>query len=145
MDVAPLRYLNNHSAIVIPKGKYIMGSMNIRQQARLKRKKRIRKKIHGTTQRPRLSVFRSARHIYAQVIDDTAGRTLTAASTVDQQAKDAPKFKNKVAAANFIGKLVGERALNQGIKKVVFDRNGFLYHGRVESLSKGARKAGLIF
>jgi len=122
-----------------------MGSMNIRQQARLKRKKRIRKKIHGTTQRPRLSVFRSARHIYAQVIDDTAGRTLAAASTVDQQAKDTPKFKNKVAAANFIGKLVGERALNQGIKKVVFDRNGFLYHGRVESLSKGARKAGLIF
>ncbi len=122
-----------------------MGSMNIRQQARLKRKKRIRKKIHGTTQRPRLSVFRSARHIYAQVIDDTAGRTLTSASTVDQQAKDAPKFKNKVAAANFIGKLVGERALNQGIKEVVFDRNGFLYHGRVESLSKGARKAGLIF
>ena len=122
-----------------------MGSMNSRQQARLKRKKRIRKKIHGTTQRPRLSVFRSARHIYAQVIDDTAGRTLAAASTVDQQAKDAPKFKNKVAAANFIGKLVGERALNQGIKEVVFDRNGFLYHGRVESLSKGARKAGLIF
>ena len=122
-----------------------MGSMNIRQQARLKRKKRIRKKIHGTTQRPRLSVFRTARHIYAQIIDDTAGRTLAAASTVDQQAKDAPKFENKVAAANFIGKLVGERALNQGIKEVVFDRNGFLYHGRVESLSKGARKAGLIF
>ena len=122
-----------------------MGSMNIRQQARLKRKKRIRKKIHGTTQRPRLSVFRSARHIYAQIIDDTAGRTLAAASTVDQQAKDAPKFKNKMAAANFIGKLVGERALNQGIKEVVFDRNGFLYHGRVKSLSEGARKAGLIF
>ncbi len=122
-----------------------MGSMNIRLQARLKRKKRIRKKIHGTPQRPRLSVFRSARHIYAQIIDDTAGRTLAAASTVDQQAKDAPKFKNKVAAANFVGKLVGERALNQGIKEVVFDRNGFLYHGRVESLSEGARKAGLIF
>ena len=122
-----------------------MGSMNIRQQARLKRKKRIRKKIHGTAQRPRLSVFRSARHIYAQIIDDTAGRTLTAASTVNQQAKDAPKFKNKIAAANFIGKLVGERALNQGIKEVVFDRNGFLYHGRVKSLSEGARKAGLIF
>jgi len=122
-----------------------MGSMNIRQQARLKRKKRIRKKIHGTPQRPRLSVFRSARHIYAQIIDDTGGRTLTAASTVDQQAKDAPKFKNKVAAANFVGKVVGERALNQGIKEVVFDRNGFLYHGRVKSLSEGARKAGLIF
>ena len=122
-----------------------MGSTNIRHQARLKRKKRIRKKIHGTPQRPRLSVFRSARHIYAQIIDDTAGRTLTAASTINQQAKDAPKFKNKVAAANFIGKLVGERALNQGIKEVVFDRNGFLYHGRVKSLSEGARKAGLIF
>ena len=122
-----------------------MGSMNIRQQARLKRKKRIRKKIHGTPQRPRLSVFRSARHIYAQIIDDTGGRTLAAASTVDQQTKDAPKFKNKVAAANFVGKLVGERALNQGIKEVVFDRNGFLYHGRVKSLSEGARKAGLIF
>ncbi len=122
-----------------------MGSMNIRQQARLKRKKRIRKKIHGTPQRPRLSVFRSARHIYAQIIDDTAGRTLAAASTVDQQAKDAPKFKNKVAAANFVGKMVGERALNKGIKEVIFDRNGFLYHGRVKSLSEGARKTGLIF
>ena len=123
-----------------------MGSMNIRQQARLKRKKRIRKKIHGTPQRPRLSVFRSSRHIYAQIIDDTAGRTIVAASTVDQQTKkDAPKFKNKVAAANFVGKIVGERALNQGIKKVVFDRNGFLYHGRVKSLSEGARKTGLVF
>ncbi len=122
-----------------------MGSSNIRQQARLKRKKRIRKKIHGTPQRPRLSVFRSARHIYAQIIDDSAGRTLVAASTEDQQAKDAPEFKNKVEAANFVGKLVGERALDKGIKNVVFDRNGFLYHGRVKSLSEGARKAGLIF
>ena len=122
-----------------------MGSMNIRQQARLKRKKRIRKKICGTPQRPRLSVFRSSRHIYAQIVDDTAGRTLVAASTVDKQVKDAPKFKNKVAAANFVGKIVGERALNQGIKKVVFDRNGFLYHGRVKSLSEGARESGLIF
>ena len=91
------------------------------------------------------SVFRSSRHIYAQIIDDTAGRTIVAASTVDQQTKDAPKFKNKVAAANFVGKIVGERALNQGIKKVVFDRNGFLYHGRVKSLSEGARKTGLVF
>ena len=122
-----------------------MGSMNIRQQARLKRKKRIRKKIKGTPQRPRLSVFRSSRHIYAQIIDDTVGHTLVSASTADQQAKDTPKFKDKIEAANFVGKLVGERALDQGIKKVVFDRNGFLYHGRVESLSKGARKAGLVF
>ncbi len=122
-----------------------MGSMNIRQQARLKRKKRIRKKIYGTPQRPRLSVFRSSRHIYAQIVDDAAGRTLVASSTVDKQVKEAPKFENKIAAANFVGKIVGERALDQGIKKVVFDRNGFLYHGRVKSLSEGARESGLIF
>ena len=122
-----------------------MGSSNVRQQARLKRKKRIRKKIHGTPQRPRLSVFRSSRHTYAQIIDDTVGRTLAAASTVDQQAKDSPKFKNKVEAAKFVGKLVGERAIDKGIKEVVFDRNGFLYHGRIKSLSEGAREAGLVF
>ena len=119
--------------------------MNIRQQARLKRKKRIRKKIAGTPQRPRLSVFRSARHIYAQIIDDLEGRTLMAASTVDTQAKEAPKFENKVAAAKFVGKQIGKRALEKGIKEVVFDRNGFLYHGRIKSLSEGAREAGLIF
>jgi large subunit ribosomal protein L18 len=119
--------------------------MNIRQQARLKRKKRIRKKIHGTTDRPRLSVFRSARHIYAQIIDDSQGHTLMTASTVDTQTKDAPKFESKVEAAKFVGKLIGERALDKGIQKVVFDRNGFLYHGRIRSLSEGAREAGLIF
>ena len=122
-----------------------MGSSNVRQQARLKRKKRIRKKIHGTPQRPRLSVFRSSRHTYAQIVDDTVGRTLAAASTVDQQAKDSPKLKNKVEAAKFVGKLVGERAIDKGIKEVVFDRNGFLYHGRIKSLSEGAREAGLVF
>ena len=122
-----------------------MGTMNIRQAARLKRKKRIRKKIHGTTQRPRLSVFRSARHTYAQLIDDSTGKTLVAASTVDKEAKDAPKFENKVAAANFVGKLIGERALGKGIDKVIFDRNGYMYHGRVKSLSEAARKAGLVF
>ena len=122
-----------------------MGSMNIRQQARLKRKKRIRKKIHGTPERPRLSVFRSARHTYAQIIDDSQGRTLMTASTIDPQTKDAPKFGSKVEAAKFVGKLIGERAQDKGIKKVVFDRNGFLYHGRVQSLSEGAREAGLVF
>jgi len=122
-----------------------MGSTNIRQQARVKRKKRIRKKINGTTQRPRLSVFRSARHIYAQVVDDTAGHTLAAASTLDQEAQSGSKFENKVEAAKFVGKLVGERALGKGIKEVVFDRNGFLYHGRIKSLSEGAREAGLVF
>ena len=122
-----------------------MGSMNIRQQARLKRKKRIRKKISGTPQRPRLSVFRSARHIYAQVVDDTSGITLAAASTIDKEARGGPKYKNKVEAAKFVGKLVGERALGKGVKEVIFDRNGFLYHGRIKSLSEGAREAGLVF
>ena len=122
-----------------------MGSMNIRQQARLKRKKRIRKKIYGTSQRPRLSVFRSARHIYVQVVDDTAGHTLASASTMDKETKSAPKFENKVDAAKFVGKLVAERAIGKGVKEVVFDRNGFLYHGRVKSLSEGAREAGLVF
>ena len=122
-----------------------MGSTNIRQQARLKRQKRIRKKVLGTAQRPRLSVFRSARHIYAQVIDDAQGLTLTAASTLDSEVKNAPKFENKIAAAKFVGKLVGERALDKGIKQVVFDRNGFLYHGRIRSVSEGAREAGLVF
>ena len=122
-----------------------MGSTNIRYQARLKRKKRIRKKIYGTPQRPRLSVFRSAKHIYAQVVDDTEGRTLAAASTVDKSALSGSKFENKVEAAKFVGKLIGERAVEKGIKEVVFDRNGFLYHGRIKSLSEGAREAGLVF
>ena len=122
-----------------------MGSTNIRQQARLKRKKRIRKKIYGTQQRPRLSVFRSARHTYAQVVDDAAGYTLAAASTLDKEAQSGPKSENKVEAAKLVGKLVGQRALGKGIKEVVFDRNGFLYHGRIKSLSEGAREAGLVF
>ncbi len=122
-----------------------MGSTNIRQQARLKRKNRIRKKIYGTLQRPRLSVFRSARHIYAQVVDDAAGHTLAAASTMDKEATSWPKFENKVEAAKLVGKLVGERALGKGIKEVVFDRNGFIYHGRIKSLSEAEREAGLIF
>ena len=122
-----------------------MGSMNIRNQARLKRKKRIRKKIAGAPQRPRLSVFRSAKHIYAQIIDDATGTTLAAASSTEQRAKDAPKFENKVAAAKFVGKLVGERALEKGIREIIFDRNGFLYHGRVKAVSEAAREAGLVF
>jgi large subunit ribosomal protein L18 len=122
-----------------------MGSTNIRQLARLKRKKRIRKKISGTSERPRLSVFRSARHTYAQIIDDSKGHTLVTASTVGGPAQEAPKFESKVEAAKFVGKIIGERALGQGIKEVVFDRNGFLYHGRIKSLSEGAREAGLVF
>lgn len=122
-----------------------MGLLNLRKKARLKRKKRIRKTMVGTQQRPRLSVFRSSKHIYAQVIDDTHGHTLAAASSMEKAVKEQPEFDNKVAAANFVGKLIGERAIEKGVNKVVFDRNGFLYHGRVKAVSEGAREAGLDF
>ncbi len=122
-----------------------MGKMDPKVKARIKRKQRIRKKIMGTSDRPRLSVFRSSRHIYAQLIDDTAGRTLLAASTVEASVREQSGFKDKTAAAVYIGKVVAERALEKGIDKVVFDRNGFLYHGRIKALSDGAREAGLKF
>ncbi len=120
-----------------------MSSTNPRSAARIKRQARIRKKIKGTPERPRLSVFRSAKHVYAQVIDDTAGATLATASSVEKDFKAQDKFESKKAAAAYVGKLVAERALDKGIKKVVFDRNGFLYHGRVKAISDGAREAGL--
>ena len=122
-----------------------MGSLNSKKQARLKRKKRIRKNIVGTPQRPRLCVFRSARHIYAQVIDDTRGQTLAAASSLEKSVKESPDANNKKSAANLVGKLVAERALEKGVKQIVFDRNGFLYHGRVKAVSDGAREIGLDF
>ena len=122
-----------------------MGSLNSKTETRLKRKKRIRKHMTGTEQRPRLNVFRSARHIYAQVIDDTTGHTLAAASSLDKVVKEHPKFENKRATADFVGKLIAERAVEKGIKRVVFDRNGFLYHGRVKAVSDGAREMGLEF
>ena len=120
-----------------------MGSLNFRKQARLKRKKRIRKKIVGSRQRPRLCVFRSAKHIYAQVIDDTQGKTLAAASSLEKAVKESSDINNKKSAANMVGKLTAERTLEKGVKKIVFDRNGFLYHGRVKAVSDGAREAGL--
>jgi large subunit ribosomal protein L18 len=120
-----------------------MSQTNPRTVARLKRQARIRKKIRGTSQRPRLSVFRSARHVYAQIVDDTAGTTLVTASTVEKLFKEQPKPENKKSAAAQIGKLIAQRALDKGIKKVVFDRNGFLYHGRIKALSDGAREGGL--
>ncbi len=122
-----------------------MGSLNLRKKARLKRKKRIRKKLFGTQQRPRLSVFRSSKHIYAQVIDDTNGHTLTTASSIEKAVKEQPKFDNKIAVANFVWKLLGERTIEKSVNKIVFDRNGFLYHGRVKAVSDGAREAGLEF
>ena len=122
-----------------------MGSLNLKKRARLKRKKRIRKNLVGTQERPRLSVFRSSKHIYAQVIDDTNGRTLVAASSMEKEVKERPKFENKVAVAGFVGKIIAQRAIEKGISKVVFDRNGFLYHGRVKAISDGARETGLDF
>jgi large subunit ribosomal protein L18 len=122
-----------------------MGTLNFRTQARLKRKKRIRKKLVGTTNRPRLSVFRSAKHIYAQLIDDSQGQTLVAASSMEKAVREAPETKNKVTAANTVGKIIGKRALEKGVEQVVFDRSGFLYHGRVKAVSEGAREAGLKF
>ena len=120
-----------------------MSQTNARTVARIKRRARIRKKIKGTSQRPRLSIFRSARHVYAQIVDDTQGATLATASSVEKAFKEQSKFESKKAAAAFVGKLIAQRALDKGIKKVVFDRNGFLYHGRVKAVSDGAREAGL--
>jgi large subunit ribosomal protein L18 len=126
-----------------------MGSLNPRKQARLKRKKRIRKRMDGTPDRPRLSVFRSAKHIYAQVIDDTRGATLAAASTLESDIRKHPELKDdakgKCSVAAVVGRVVAERAMAKGVKAVVFDRNGFIYHGRVKAVSDGAREAGLDF
>jgi large subunit ribosomal protein L18 len=110
--------------------------------------KRIRRKLSGTAARPRLAVFRSEAHIYAQVIDDERGATMVSASTVGKRAKDAkgaPAKGGNVAAAKAIGKLVAERAKEKGIKSVVFDRGGYQYHGRVKALADAAREAGLEF
>lgn len=122
-----------------------MNTSDLKKQARLKRKKRIRKKMVGTQLRPRLSVFRSAKHIYTQLIDDTSGHTLAAASSMEKAVKEHSKSNNNIVVASFVGKLVAERAIKLGIKKVVFDRNGFLYHGRIKAVSDGAREAGLNF
>lgn len=123
-----------------------MGATNNKRLARYKRKVRIRQRIKGTAEKPRLSVFRSAKHITAQVIDDTVGKTVAAASSLEKEVRgQETPFENKSALATFIGKLIAERAQEKGVKEVVFDRNGFLYHGRVKALSEGAREAGLKF
>ena len=112
---------------------------------RLARKVHIRLRVTGTAERPRLSVFRSARYVYAQAIDDTTGRVLAAASELEQGVKDAVKGKAKKERARFVGKIIGEKLVGKGVKAVVFDRNGFIYHGRVKELADGARDAGLQF
>lgn len=112
--------------------------------ARMKRKLRVRKKVFGTAARPRLSVFRSIKHVYAQIIDDTAGVTL-ASSASNEKMVQGDELKGKCAVAKAVGNLIGKRAKEKGITQVVFDRNGFLYHGRVKAISEGAREAGLDF
>jgi large subunit ribosomal protein L18 len=119
--------------------------VNTKSDQRTRRKSRIRKKVRGTMERPRLSVFRSARHVYAQIIDDSRGCTLAAASTLEKGVAEAAAHKKKVEKAVMVGKLVAERAKAQGIEKVVFDRNGFHYHGRIKAISDGARETGLQF
>ena len=117
-----------------------------RSEARLRRKKRVRKKIRGTPEKPRLCAFRSAKHIYAQLIDDSTGRTLVEASTLskDRGLNSMKNPGNKKGTA-LVGAVIAERALNKGIKKIVFDRNGFLYHGRIKALAESASKHGLEF
>jgi large subunit ribosomal protein L18 len=110
-------------------------------EARQKRHRRVRKKVRGTAERPRLSVFRSSRHVYAQVIDDVSGRTIASASTVEADAKGGATAT--VDAAKAVGKRVGKRAKAAGIGAVVFDRGGFRYHGRVAAVADGARESGL--
>jgi len=117
-----------------------------RAEARLKRKKRVRKKVTGTPERPRLSVYRSLRHIYVQIIDDTAAETLIDASSLSKDIKSLTQGKaGNIEGATIIGKSIAERALKKGIKRVVFDRNGFLYHGRIKALADSAREHGLEF
>lgn len=118
--------------------------MKTKVERRAWRKKRIRKKISGTAERPRLSVFRSASHIYAQVIDDEKHVTLFASSSLSKGLKESEKV-TKSEVAKKVGTLIAEQCLEKEIKKVVFDRNGFVYHGRIKALADGAREAGLEF
>lgn len=116
-----------------------------RRTARLKRRSRVRRKITGAPERPRLCVFRSARHIYAQIIEDTTGKTLVAVSTLSSGVLEGQAYPGNVEAAKAVGTAIAQKALEQDIKEVVFDRNGFLYHGRVKALADSAREAGLVF
>ncbi len=116
-----------------------------RRVARQRRHTRVREKVKGTVSRPRLCVFRSLSHIYAQVIDDTLGQTLVSASTLDSEVESTADGQNKTARSGMVGSLVARRALSQGIKQVVFDRGGYKYHGRVKALAEAARQGGLQF
>ncbi|MBR57737.1 MAG: 50S ribosomal protein L18 [Myxococcales bacterium] len=126
-----------------------MATKNRRYSARIRRQKHVRKNVLGTSEKPRLSVFRSNQHIYAQLINDNrageTAETLVTASSREAVARDGLETTSKSDLATAVGKLIAERCKEKGIKKVVFDRNGFLYHGRVKALADGAREAGLEF
>ena len=112
---------------------------------RIKKHLRVRNRFSGTAERPRLAVFRSNNHMYAQIIDDTVGNTLVSASTVQKDVKDQLEKTNDVAAAAYLGKVIAQKALDAGIKEVVFDRGGFIYQGKIQALADAAREAGLEF
>ncbi len=116
-----------------------------RQKVRVKKHMKIRNRFSGTTERPRLAVFRSNNHMYAQIIDDTVGKTLVAASTLEKEVKAELEKTNNVDAAAYLGTVIAKRALEKGISTVVFDRGGFIYQGKVAALAEAAREAGLEF
>jgi large subunit ribosomal protein L18 len=118
---------------------------NKKEVARKRRKKRVSDKLRGTGERPRLCIFKSARHIYAQVIDDSQGATLATASTLNSELRGKGKEPGKIDVARKVGSLIAEKAIAKKITKVVFDRNGFMYHGRVKALAEAAREKGLDF
>ena len=116
-----------------------------RSAIRIKKHLRVRNRFSGTAERPRLAVFRSNNHMYAQIIDDTVGNTLVSASTVQKDVKDQLEKTNDVAAAAYLGKVIAQKPLDAGIKEVVFDRGGFIYQGKIQALADAAREAGLEF
>ena len=122
-----------------------MVSKESRQKVREKKHLKIRNRFSGTAERPRLAVFRSNNHMYAQVIDDAAGKTLVAASTIEKDVKAKLEKTNNVEAAKVLGEVIAKRALDKGIETVVFDRGGYIYHGKVAALAEAAREAGLQF
>ncbi len=122
-----------------------MVSIQSRSEIREKKHARLRNRFSGTAERPRLAVFRSNNHMYAQIIDDTVGNTLVAASTVEKAVKAELEKTNNVDAAAYVGTVIAKRALEKGITEVVFDRGGFIYHGKVQALADAAREAGLKF
>jgi large subunit ribosomal protein L18 len=122
-----------------------MAKLASKGAARERRHLRIRRRVQGTPERPRLNVFRSLQHVYAQIIDDSAGHTLFAASTLDGEVASLSKGMNKTQQAKVVGEVLAKRALEHGVQTVVFDRGGYKFHGRVKALAEGARAAGLRF